>query len=301
MTSLTSTADYYEVFEAALSGLTARGEYRRHFGLPSGPAPAGYCWFKTVTAPERHLDYLAWLDDAGTRLERRLLADMPRKHPKSLIDIGCGNGPLLARVAREHSGVALTGINSQRTQLRLARQALLGTSVELVEGDFLQHELAGNYDVALLLESAFHMPDKAQLCRRLAQVLAPAGEIWMIDIVIAERAAEAFQSLGSQALFNYVPRQQWQARFAEHGVQELEFADLSRGAADVLQISDIHSLERDYFTPRLTAAMSPGASEATIRVAVARMVEIATQYRRLARLLRGGMLQYALMRYRKTA
>ena len=123
----------------------------------------------------------------------------------------------------------------------------------------------------------------------------------MIDILIAERAAEAFQSLGSQALFNYVPRQQWQARFAEHGVQELEFADLSRGAADVLQISDIHSLERDYFTPRLTAAMSPGASEATIRVAVARMVEIATQYRRLARLLRGGMLQYALMRYRKTA
>ena len=302
MTTATTTADYYEVFEAALSGLTARGEYRRHFGAPATSSPPGYCWFKTVTAPERHLDYLAWLDDAGTRLERQLLADMPRKRPNRLIDVGCGNGPLLRRVTREHPGVAVTGINSQPTQLRIAHQALQGTGAKLVEGDFLQHELGSGFDVALLLESAFHMPNKAQLCRRLAQVLAPDGEVWMIDIAIAERAAEAFQSLGSETLFNYVPRKEWQVRFAEHGFAELEFTDLSRGAADVLQISDIKLLERDYFTPRLTAAMSHGAAEpdAQIRTAVARMVQIATDYRRLSRLLRGGMLQYVLMRYKKT-
>ena len=304
MTTATTTADYYEVFEAALSALTAvRGEYRRHFGAHVVPAPAGYCWFKGVTAPERHPDYAKWLCDAGTELEERLLADMPRLKPTSVLDVGCGNGALLRRLARDFPGVALTGINFQPTQVQTARSQLRGTSVEIVEADFLQHPFGATFELACLFESAFHMPDKAQLCQSLATVLAPGGEAWLIDIVIAERAAETFQNMGKNALFNYVPRKQWQACFQACGFEEIDFVDFSRGAAEVLQISDIKLLEPEYFAPRLTQALTRAgapASEVELQRALSLLVQIATEYRRLARLLRGGMLQYVLMRYKKT-
>jgi SAM-dependent methyltransferase len=304
MASVVTTVDYYEVFEAALSELTAvRAEYRRHFGAHVVPSPAGYCWFKGVTAPERHPDFAKWLCDAGTELENRLLADMVRVKPQSMLDVGCGNGSLLRRLAAEYPGVALTGVNSQPTQVQTARGLLKGTPVEVVEADFLNHDFARRFDVAYLFESAFHMPDKAELCRRLANVLAPGGEAWLIDIVIAERAAETFQSMGKNALFNYVPRKQWQACFQARGFEELEFVDFSRGAAEVLQVSDIKLLEPEYFVPRLRQAMSRDGvpvAEGELQHALGLLVQIAVEYRRLARLLRGGMLQYVLMRYRKT-
>lgn len=302
MTIAATTIDYYEVFEAALSSLTAlRGEYRRHFGAHRIPAPPGYCWFKGVTAPERHGDYATWLCDAGTELENELLSRMAILRPKSGLDVGCGNGALLRRVAREYPDVALAGINSQPTQVRTARSLLANTNVEIIEADFFGHAFSRSYDVAFFFESAFHMPDKRQLCRRLAEVIAPCGEVWLIDIVIAERAADTFRNVGTGALFNYVPREEWQACFRAYGFEEIEYRDFSSGAADVLQISDIKLLERDYFRPRLSQALSIDApvSEERLNAAVAMMAQIATEYRRLSRLLRGGMLQYVLMRYRK--
>jgi hypothetical protein len=145
--------------------------------------------------------------------------------------------------------------------------------------------------------------DKPALCQRLAEVIAPGGEVWLIDIVIAERAAETFRNVGNGALFNYVPRQYWQTTFGACGFQEVEFRDFSRGAAEVVQVSDIQLLTADYFRPRLRQALSVNGAVPTeqLEAAVAMLVQIATEYRRLSRLLRGGMLQYVLMRYRKAA
>jgi SAM-dependent methyltransferase len=293
--------DYYEVFEAALSSLSNMcGEYRRHFGSHKSPPPPGYCWFKGVTQPERHPDYAQWLRDAGTEMENLLLSAMPRKRPQRVLDVGCGNGALLRRLSRDYPGVELCGINLQPTQVTVARRLLAETAAEVVEADFFKHRFTERFDVACMVESAFHMPDKNALCRRLAEVLGPAGEAWLIDIVIAERAADTFQSLGRGELFSYVARKEWQAIFAEAGFEELELVDLSSGAAQVLTVSDIATLQREYFRPRLEVAMSD-AEPARLDAATATMVQVATEYRRLSRLLKGGMLQYVLMRYRKSA
>lgn len=301
MTHSNPTVDYYEVFEAALSSLTAVcGEYRRHFGAHHVPPPDGYCWFKGVTQPQRHPDFAQWLRDAGTVMEDALLSRMSSTQPRSMLDVGCGNGALLQRVAREYPEVELTGINFQPTQAATARRLLAGTSASIIEADFLQLELPQRFDVACMIESAFHMPDKAELCRKLSGLLVPGGEAWIIDIVIAERAAETFENLGRGALFNYVPQSEWCSQFGRVGCRELEVVDLSEGAARVLTVSDIKTLEVDYFRPRLEEALSTrrDVSPSTLPDAVATMVRIAHEYRRLSRLLRGGMLQYVLMRYR---
>ncbi len=299
-----SAFDYYQALEQALSALTyLRGEYRRHFGCSQTPPPKGYCWFKGVVSPERHPDYAEWACSAAAELESRFLSELPRLKPRSVLDIGCGNGAMLRHLADTNAGTLLCGINFQPLQVRTARKLLEGTSVEIIEADFLRHSFARRFELVCLVESAFHMPYKAELCRRIADVLAPGGEVWLLDIVIAERASSAFQMLGrDQTLFNYIPRTEWRSLFADQGLEEFEFVDLSRGVVEFLQVSEISVLRDEYFVPRMTSTLCEASmrarDQAEANASLELLVQIATQYRRMARLLRGGMLEYALMRYR---
>jgi SAM-dependent methyltransferase len=299
-----SAEEYYEAFERALSGLTqARGEYRRHFGISERPQPEGYCWFKGVVSPERHPDYAEWACDAATELEERFLSELPRLAPRSVLDVGCGNGALLQKLAGRLPQADLVGINLQPAQVRVARQLLAATRATVVEGDFLRHDFSRRFELICLVESAFHIADKNELCRKLAQLLEPGGEIWILDIVIAERAANAFATLGrDQSVFSYIPLEEWRALFEPQRIQELEIVDFSRGVSEFLKVSDIEALRDQYFAPRIAQSLQ-GTSPASAPVEPGRslelMTQIATEYRRLSRLLRGGMLQYVMMRWRK--
>jgi SAM-dependent methyltransferase len=303
---VSGVVDYYEAIELALSELVSfRGEYRRHFGVPVRPAPEGFCWFKGMVAPRRHPEFADWVIESGNELERRLLEPMAELAPGRVLDVGCGNGLLLRRMLDSGVRAHLTGINLHPLQMAAARRLLAGTATTLIEGDFLEYPFSERFDVAYLFESAFHIADKARLCRRLGEVLAPGGQAWLIDIVVAERAANVFQGVGEQAsVFSYIPRLEWHRHFAAAGLTEIEFTDLSAPVAQYLQVSEIETLKRDYFVPRLETALSDISSvperQHKLESALPLMVQIATEYRRLSRLLRGGMLQYVLMRYRKT-
>jgi SAM-dependent methyltransferase len=303
---VSGVVDYYEAIELALSDLVRlRGEYRRHFGLPLRPAPPGYCWFKGMVAPAQHPEFADWVIESGNELERRLLEPLATLAPQRVLDVGCGNGLLLRRMVDSGVTAKLTGINLHPRQMQAARSLLVGTSTTLIEADFLHQAFQERFDVAYLFESAFHIADKAKLCQRLAEVLAPGGQAWLIDIVVAERAANVFQGVGEQtSVFSYIPRADWQRHFAAAGLAESEFSDLSSPVAQYLQVSDVATLKRDYFAPRLEAALSDYPAEdraSKLQAVLGTMTEVATEYRRLGRLLRGGMLQYALMRYRKAA
>lgn len=301
-----TVVDYYDALELALSAFTStRSEYRRHFGYATEPAPPGYCWFKGVVSPERHPDYTDWLIPTGTELEARLLAHLPRLQPSTILDIGCGNGALLKRLSERGVTAQLTGINLQATQVQAARRLLAGTHAEVIEADFLRHELGRRFDLVYLFESAFHVSEKAELCQRIARSLTAHGEAWLLDIVVAERAVGAFGSLGGkQSLFSYAPRADWQRWFGQAGMREVEFTDLSDGIARFLQVSDPLLLRDEYFAPRLTAALEGvlplALRQARFEQALHLLLGIAREYRRLSRLLGGGMLQYVLMRYARS-
>jgi SAM-dependent methyltransferase len=303
---VSGVVNYYEAIELALSDLVRlRGEYRRHFGLPVRPAPPGYCWFKGMVAPGQHPEFVDWVIESTNELERRLLEPMAALAPKRVLDVGCGNGMLLRRMIDGGVPASFAGVNLHPLQMQTARGLLAGTSVTLIEGDFLRQPFDERFEVAYLFESAFHIADKAKLCQRLADVLAPGGQAWLIDIVVAERAANVFQGVGEQSsVFTYTSRATWQQNFTAAGLTETEFIDLSAPVAQYLQVSEIGTLKRDYFAPRLAAALGDYPAEgraAKVQAMLEVMTEVATEYRRLARLLRGGMLQYVLMRYRKTS
>lgn len=289
-----SVNDYYDAIELALAGLEEHfGEFRRHLGISPVAPPDGYCWFKGATAPDRHPEFTAWGCDAVERLHGRFFSDLSRLEPGSVLDAGCGNGGTLQHLAADGVTASLVGVNAQPRQVATARRILRGTGAEIVQADFLEHAFERRFDLIVMVESAFHMPDKRRLVRRVRDLLTVGGELWLLDIVVAERAASAFEALGGiGSLFHFATRSEWLRVGTDAGMVELEYSDLSRPASVYLQVSDVETLRCDYFAPRMAGHPHAEALTAT-------MVEVAVQYRRLSRLFRSGMLEYALMRYRK--
>jgi SAM-dependent methyltransferase len=124
-------------------------------------------------------------DDIGVRhdevrwLEQRLaaLGGRPR-----VLDLGCGNGSLLQRLAPRLAGAL--GVDASAAMVERARARCAGlphVRIERVEGPRLPAE-DGSFDVAISMLS-FRYLDWDPLMVELRRVLRPDGRLLMIDMV----------------------------------------------------------------------------------------------------------------------
>jgi SAM-dependent methyltransferase len=124
-------------------------------------------------------------DDIGVRhdevrwLEQRLaaLGGRPR-----VLDLGCGNGALLQRLAPRVSGAL--GVDASAAMVERARQRCAGRPelrIERVEGPRIPAE-DGSFDVAISMLS-FRYLDWDPLMVELRRVLRPGGRLLVIDMV----------------------------------------------------------------------------------------------------------------------
>ena len=124
-------------------------------------------------------------------------------HPRRVVDIGCGTGTWLAAFA-EHGATEITGVDGDYVD----RLLLDIPSDRFVAADLSQAiPLAGNYDLAVCLEVAEHLPERrAGLLVKELTSLAPA--------VLFSAA------IPQQGGLNHVNEQwpeDWAAHFQDHG------------------------------------------------------------------------------------
>lgn len=95
------------------------------------------------------------------RLER--VVSLLRGHDaRSVVDLGCGRGVLLARLMREPGFERLLGVEMSREALAIARQEVLARQavdhVELLNGSFTDPDLpVQGFDAAVMLETIEHI------------------------------------------------------------------------------------------------------------------------------------------------
>jgi 3' terminal RNA ribose 2'-O-methyltransferase Hen1 len=102
-------------------------------------------------------------DFHGLRLDS-VLQELLRCGARSVLDLGCGGGELLLRLAREAQFCRIVGMDISADVLRAARELLraepgaLARRVELVEASFAQPDARfAGFDAAALVETIEHI------------------------------------------------------------------------------------------------------------------------------------------------
>ena len=123
------------------------------------------------------------LEDSKIRLQRLMISKLELRPGMTVVDIGCGIGGPMRRVARE-AGVRVVGINASEVQCNRARRlnaaAGLADSTECLRCSFMDMSAIADqtFDRGYAIESTCHADDKAAAFAEIYRVLKPGALFW---------------------------------------------------------------------------------------------------------------------------
>ena len=109
-----------------------------------------------------------------------------------ILELGTGTGETARRVLAHHPEALLVGIDESDSMLEDAREAL-PEATELRVSRLQDPLPAGPFDLVFSALTVHHLTrdEKADLFRRVADVLRPGGRFVLGDVVVPERADDA--------------------------------------------------------------------------------------------------------------
>jgi 2-polyprenyl-3-methyl-5-hydroxy-6-metoxy-1,4-benzoquinol methylase len=117
-----------------------------------------------------------WFDHPNTQLFDRVAALIPPGG--SVLDVGCGRGDFLRHVHKTRTDARLTGIDFSPNQ---------DETIRFLQGDIISLDIAGRFDVVVLLSVIEHVRNCVALARRMADLTKPGG----FTIVNSQRSEDS--------------------------------------------------------------------------------------------------------------
>ena len=109
------------------------------------------------------------------------------RHPlgdATVLDVGCGTGEIIARLAAKYARASFTGIDLEEPHLERARAkcAEFGDRVRFETGDAMALRFeAATFDFAISRHVLQAVPDPAQVMAEIVRVLRPGGRVHLIS------------------------------------------------------------------------------------------------------------------------
>jgi SAM-dependent methyltransferase len=134
---------------------------------------------------------------------RRLLRYLGRlPQPLSILELGCGNGWLSNRIGLL-PGIRVWGLDRTGIELTQAARLFNAENVAFLSADIFTPPFSpGSFDIILLASVIQYFPDLPALIRSLCPLLAPQGEIHLLDSPLYTEAQIA--SARARTLDHYV-------------------------------------------------------------------------------------------------
>ncbi|MEA5514749.1 class I SAM-dependent methyltransferase [Nodularia sp. UHCC 0506] len=142
-------------------------------------------------------------------IHKRLLeyVDLPER--ANILDMGCGTGRLLDRLATKFSDVCGTGLDLSSNMLRIARQSnshhprliyLEGQAESLPFGE-------GQFDAVFSTISFLHYLEPQQVLKEVERVLSPGGHFYLVDITTKQETTPQVLPISPRGIRLYSPQQ----------------------------------------------------------------------------------------------
>jgi ubiquinone/menaquinone biosynthesis C-methylase UbiE len=114
-----------------------------------------------------------------------------------VLELGTGTGETTLRVLERHPQATVIGLDGSRAMLAYARGALPAERVQLRLARFEEPLPEGPFDLVVSAFAIHHLdgPGKADLFRRVADVLAPGGRFVVADVVVPDDPADVVTPL----------------------------------------------------------------------------------------------------------
>jgi sterol 24-C-methyltransferase len=132
------------------------------------------------------------VEDSKIRHQRLMIAKLELHEGMTVVDIGCGVGGPMCRVARE-AGVRVVGVNNNEIQLDKAKllnaEAGIDHMVDYLACSFMDMSTVADdtFDRGYAIESTCHAPRKADAFAEIYRVLKPGALFWGQEMCVTDK------------------------------------------------------------------------------------------------------------------
>jgi tRNA (cmo5U34)-methyltransferase len=144
--------------------------------------------------PDRYDEWIREDVPVYEELQQELARATAGVEAARVLDLGVGTGETARHVLRLHPAARVTGIDASADMLERARADLPRAAVEALAVSRLQDPLPrGPFDLVVSALAVHHLDGsgKADLFRRVANVLRPGGRFVLADVVVPETPEDA--------------------------------------------------------------------------------------------------------------
>ncbi len=116
---------------------------------------------------------------------------------RKVLELGTGTGETARRLLDRHPRASLVGVDESAPMLERARERIDGNRSRLVVGQLQDPLPEGPFDLVVSALCVHHLdgPEKADLFRRIGEVLVPGGRFVLGDVVLPEDRSAATMPL----------------------------------------------------------------------------------------------------------
>ena len=137
-----------------------------------------------------HFDKKASTYDSGFEgrmaalLHESVLQNLKNSGCCSVLDVGCGTGMVLARIAAMNKGIALSGVDLSPEMVRIASERLGGKAVIRlcnICSEPLPHD-EDSFDRVVCMSTFHHFPNPEKALTEMNRVVKPGGKLILADV-----------------------------------------------------------------------------------------------------------------------